>query len=165
MLLAEKMVSSRMGGIRRLMEEYAQRGVFRGFSRQPTRAGVMAFKMTWHRDLVFDLLVDPGRKTITIPRVLPGVPVDIYADFKRFVAAHHNADLPDHRRIEKCKVRVRCANRRGSVSMAMAVKDDDYEYALQRLIHLIHEVFLIFINDGAYRDYRVAQLGDDPDWG
>ena len=147
------------------MEEYAQRGVFRGFSRQPTRDGVLNFKMTWHRDLVFDLVVDPGRRTISIPRVLPRVPADIYADFKKFVQAHHAESLPDHRRIEAAKVRVRCANHSGRVSLAMVVKDGDYEYALQRLVHLVHETFLIFLLNGAYRDYRVEQLGADPDLG
>ena len=123
------------------MEEYAQRGVFRGFSRQPTRDGVLAFKMTWHRELVFDLEVNPGRKTISIPRVLPHVPADIYADFKEFVKAHHEESLPDHRRIETAKVRVRCANHSGRVSLAMVVKDGDFEYALQRLIQIrVHGV-------------------------
>jgi hypothetical protein len=162
--LAPNKQLTQMAGVRRLMEEYAQRGVFRGFSRQPARAGRLAFKMTWHRDLIFDLVADAEKKAITIPRVLPGVPADIYADFKRFLAAHHDAGLPDHRRIDTAKSRIRCANRRGCVSITVAVKDNDYEYALQRLIHLVHETFLIFLLDGAYRDYRVEQLGDDSDW-
>ena len=146
-----------------LMEDYARRGVFRGFSRQPARKGVAAFKMIWHRDRVFDLIVDIEKKTITIPLVLPGVPLDIYKDFKAFVESHHEASLPDHRRIEKNKARVRCANRHGAVSVTLAVKDSDYDYGLQRLIHLIHETFVIFLLNGMYSDYVVEQLGAGPD--
>ena len=154
-----------MTRVRRLLEDFAERGVFRGFSRQPAHGGVFTFKMTWHHQLVFELLVEPRRKTISIPRVLPGVPAELYTDFKEFVREHHAANLPLHRRIETTKARLRCANHRGRVSLTITVKDGDYEYALQRLIHLVHETFLIFLANGAYRDYRVEQLGVDPDWG
>jgi len=114
---------------------------------------------------LFELQVDPVQKTISLPRVLPGVPAELYTDFKEFVREHHAANLPLHRRIETTKARLRCANHRGHVSLTITVKDGDYEYALQRLIHLVHETFLIFLANGAYRDYRIAQLGVDPDWG
>jgi hypothetical protein len=150
--------------VRNLLEDYAKRGVFRGFSRESVRNGVASFKMIWHRDRVFDLIVDTEKKTIVIPVALPCVPSDLYKNFKAFVESHHAVSLPDHRRIEKTKARVRCANHRGSVSVTLAVKDGDYEYGLQRLIHLIHETFVIFLLDGMYRDYVVEQLGADPDW-
>lgn len=149
------------------MEDYAKRGVFCGFNRQPVRNGVAAFQMIWHRDRIFNLIVDTQKRTIVIPVVLPAVSArsPLYKDFKAFVESHHAATLPDHRRIEKSKVRVRCANRGGSVSLTMAVRDDQYEYALQRLIHLVHETFLIFLADGPYRDYMVEQLGADAEIG
>ena len=162
--MAQEM-TTQLAGVRRLMEEYARRGVFRGFSLQLVRDASLAFRMTWHRDLVFDLIVDAAKKTISLPRVLPRVPQGLYADFKRFVAAHHDAGLPEHRRTDPAKSRIRCANHRGFVALTVAVKDGDYEYALQRLIHLVHEIFLIFLLNGSYRDYRVEHLGDDPDWG
>ncbi len=146
------------------MEDYAKRGVFRGFSKQAVRNGVAAFKMIWHRDRVFDLIVDTRNKTVMIPALLTGVPANIYKDFKEFVELHRAASLPDHRRIEKTKARIRCANHRGTVSLTLIVKDNDYEYGLQRIIHLAHETFVIFLLNGMYRDYLVEQLGVDPDW-
>ena len=146
------------------MEGYAKRGVFRGFSKQRIHDGVAAFKLLWHRNRVFDLIIDTKKKTVMIPVVLPCVPDNIYADFKAFVQSHHAASLPDHRRIEKDKARLRCAKHGNNVSVAMTVREGDYEYALQRLIHLIHETFVIFLLDGRYHDYLVEQLGEDPDW-
>ncbi len=146
------------------MEDYAKRGVFRGFSKQAVRNGVAAFKMIWHRDRVFDLIVDTRNKTVMIPALLTGVPANIYKDFKEFVELHGAASLPDHRRIEKTKARIRCANHRGTVSLTLIVKDNDYEYGLQRIVHLAHETFVIFLLNGMYRDYLVEQLGVDPDW-
>jgi len=121
--------------------------------------------MIWHRGRTFDLVVDTTKKAIRIPVVLPCVPDDIYRDFKAFVESHHAPSLPDHRRIEKGKALVRCANRGGGASLSVSVKDGDYEYALQRVIHLIHETYLMFLANGIYRDYMIEQLGADVDIG
>ncbi len=149
------------------MEDYAKRAVFRGFSSKPARNGVAAFRMIWHRDRIFDLIVDSRKKKILVPVVLPevGARSPLWRDFKAFVASHHAASLPDHRRIEKSKAGVRCANRRGEVSLTVTVKDGDYEYALQRLIHLVHETYLIFLTGGPYRDYLAGVLGAEVDIG
>jgi len=149
------------------MEDYARRGVFRGFHALPARKGVAAFRMIWHRDRVFDLIVDTEKKTLRIPVVLPAVPSrsPLYKDFKVFVESHHAASLPDHRRIERSKARVRCANRSSNVCLTMTVRDGDYDYALQRLIHLVHETFLLFLTSGPYRDYMVEQLGAEAEIG
>ena len=147
------------------MESYARRGVFRGFSKQPAPEGVAAFRMIWHRDQPFDLIIDMRKQTILIPKVLPCVPADIYRDFKAFVESRHAASLPDHRRIDKSRAHVRSTNRRGTVSLRMVVKAGDYEYGLQRLIHLVHETYLIFLANGMYRDYMSEQLGVNFDIG
>ncbi len=146
-----------------LMEDYARRGVFRGFSQGPVRGASVAFKLVWFRDRVFNIIVDTGKKTVMIPVVLPRVPGSIYKDFKAFVLSHHDASLPDHRRIEIAKTRLRCANHGGNASITLSVKDGDYDYALRRLIHLIHETFVIFLLNGMYRDYAVANLGAEVD--
>ena len=162
--LASKMTRSSIDQVNSLLEDYAKRGVFRGFSRQSSRDGVLSFKVVWFYNRVFDLIVDTRKKTISIPVALPRLPDNIYADFKAFVHSHHNEDLPEHRRTEKAKARLRCANRGGNVSVGLTVRDGDYEYALQRLIHLVHETFVIFLSDGRYRDYVVEQLGANPEW-
>jgi hypothetical protein len=47
----------------------------------------------------------------------------------------------------------------------MTVRDDDYGYALQRLIHFVNEMFLLFLTSGLYRDYLVDQLGAEAEVG
>lgn len=150
-----------------LMEEYAKRGVFRGFTKQPERDGVVTFKLTWHRDRIFDVTVDTRKKSIVLPVLLANVPSRsaLYKDFKAFLQAHHDATLPDHRRMDRGKAFLRCANRRGNVCVTVVVRDGDYEYGLMRLIHLIHETFVLFLVNGMYRDYLVEELGVDPDIG
>jgi hypothetical protein len=153
-----------LSAISSAMREYANRGVFRSFSRLPVRRGVAVFKLVWFRDRIFELIVDTGKKKILVPVLLPRVPENLYRDFKEFIRSHQSAGLPDHRRIDKSKVTLICARHQGNASLTLSVKDDDFEYALHRVIHLIHETFVIFLADGIYRDYVVAELGADSDW-
>ncbi len=146
------------------MQEYADRGVFRSFSKMPLRNGVATFRMVWFHRRPFELIVDTRKKKILVPVLLPRVPENLYTDFKGFLRSHQLPGLPDHRRIDKAKVILRCARRRGNASLTLSVRDEDFEYGLRRLIHLIHETFVIFLADGMYRDYAVAQLGADSDW-
>ncbi len=108
---------------------------------------------------MFDLSVDIENRVIVISEVLPAVPKDVYQDFKAFVQSHHESNLPDHRRIEKTKAHIRSVNNHGSVALRVLVKDGDYEYALQKLIHLVQETYLIFLFKAQCHDYMIEQLG------
>ena len=71
--------------------------------------------------------------------------------------------VPDHRRIDPKKARLKVAARAGSVSVALTIRNAEWEYGTRRLVHLAQEVFMVFLHDGPYSDYRVAQLGLDPE--
>ena len=148
-----------------VLENYAQRGIFRGFSQGPVSGGKTVFKMTWHRDRQFELILDVPKKTMRFPLVLPNVPAgsEMYREFKAFVASRFSDDFPDHRRIDNSKVAIKPVCRSGSVSLTLTVKDGDFEYAARRLIHLVHEIFLVFLYDGKYYDYLVETFDLDPD--
>ncbi len=147
------------------LESYAQRGVFRGFSKTGVKGGKATFRMLWHRDRLFDVILDTRRATIRIPVVLPAVPAQsaMYRDFKAYVNARQAESLADHRRIDPGKVAVKYRNTGGEIALTFSVLDGDYEYAARKLIHLVHEIYLQFLQDGPYYDYMVEHLGLDPD--
>jgi hypothetical protein len=122
-----------------------------------------AFKMLWHRDRGFDFLVDTARATLHIPLVLPEVPArsEMYRKFKAFLAERSSKEMLAHRRIDPRKARIACANKGGNVSLTLTVRGGDYEYGAQKLIHLVHEIFLTFLQE--YFDYQVEVFGLDPD--
>jgi hypothetical protein len=148
-----------------ILETYADRGVFRGFSNAAASAGKAAFKMLWHRDRLFELILDVPKKTLRLPVVLPEVPASssMYREFQEWVEALHSEDLLEHRRIDSKKARLRCGNRGGNVSLALTVKDGDYEYGTRKLIHAVHETYLTFLADGRYYEYMVETFDLDPD--
>jgi hypothetical protein len=147
------------------LRQYAERGVFRGFSPVQDRREKTTYRILWHRDRVFDLVLDPKRGTLKFPVVLPAVPPEseMYREFKAFVRSRQSEDLPEHRRIDKARAEVRPYNRTGDIALTLRVKDGDFDYGAQRLVHLVHEIYLDFLCDGRYRDYMIAHLGLDPD--
>lgn len=147
------------------LENYARRGVFRGFSRGPVRGGKGTFRMVWHYDRVFEFVYDVRRSTMRIPLVLPDVPAasPMYTALREFVKSRHSDELPDHRRIDSMKARVQASNRNGNVSLTITLSGDDYEYAARKLIHLVHELFLTFLQDGSYYEYMVETFGLNPE--
>jgi hypothetical protein len=137
--------------------------VFRGFSRGEPRNGKAAFRMLWHRDRPFEITVDTRRGAIRCPLVLPQVPADseMYREFRAFLKECQSAERPEHRRIDSSKAGVNCANRGGDVSLAMTIRHDDYEYGIRKFIHLIQEIYLVFLME--HFDYQVEAFDLDPD--
>jgi len=147
------------------LEEYAERGVFRGFSRGGAKNGKEHYKMMWHRDTMFELILDAEKQTLRMPVVLPSVPddTDMYPNFKVFIKARQAETLPDHRRIDPARATVRPYNRGGDVSLTLKVLDGDFEYGTRKLINLVHEVYLDFLYDGLNYEYLVETFDLDPD--
>lgn len=154
-----------METVRGILEGYAKRRVFRGFTCEPTRQGKALFKIEWRHDRVFELILDPRTGTLQFPLLLPDLPAGstMYEEFKAFIQARQAEAMPAHRRIDRDKARIQCRKRAGAAALALTVKDGDYEYGARKLIHLVQEVFLVFLADGPYRDYVVEMFHLDPD--
>lgn len=147
-----------------ILEDYAQRGVFRAFSRGTVRNGNVEFKILWHRDRLFDVVFDANKNLLRFKHLLPNVPADspMYAEFKKFLKSRQSEELPEHRRIDKQKADIRPYNRTGNVSLTIKSRDGDCDYAVRRIVHLVNEIFLVFLSEGAYFEYMVENFNLDP---
>ena len=143
------MTRSSLGVVREKLQEYADRGVFRGFSE--TRAGHLRFVWGIHDDM--ELIVDNAKGVLRFRRLLPNVPADsdLYRELKGFIAERHDALLPEHRRIDKKRAEATCSTRQGTVSLQLKVKKGQYEYAVNRIVNLVHELF-VYLKD-AHPEY------------
>jgi hypothetical protein len=151
--------------VAKALENYANRGVFRGFSRGNTSKTHVFFQIVWHRDRTFEFSLDEAKRILRISPVLPEVPARsaMYAELKAFVALRQSEELPPHRRIDPKKATVACSNRRGDVAITLTSKDRDYQYATRALVHLVDEIYKSFLNDGRYYAYLVETFHLDPD--
>ncbi len=148
-----------------VLENYASRGVFRGFSRGAASKGKAAFRMMWHKDRFYEFHLDVKAETLTIPVVLPDVSArsDMYRELAAFLESRHSEELPPHRRIDAAKAELFAANRKSQVSVGIRVKDGDFEYATRKLVGAVHEVFLDFLSDGRYYEWVIETYEIDPD--
>jgi hypothetical protein len=148
-----------------VLEGYAEKAVFRGFSAHPKRGGKATFQMVWHYDRSFELLLDASNKTLQFPAVLPGVSArsPMYRELRAFLKSRQSDEVPEHRRVNPTKAGLASANQRGTVSITVTAKDGDFDYAARKAIHIVHEIYMVFLVDGPYYEYMVEQLGLDPD--
>lgn len=139
--------------VRKGLQAYADRGVFRGFDEVKTRNGKRAFRFVWLGNRPVDFDFDSKKGVLRFNKLLPNVPANsaLYSDLNRFLKSRSDPKIPKHRRVEARRATVSCSNRAGSVSIALWVKDNQYEYGLKKLVNLVHEVF-VHLND-AYADY------------
>lgn len=147
-----------------VLEEYAQRGVFRSFARGPVNKGVASYRMLWHHDRVYELAFDPAKNILRFTGLLPDVPTDapMYKALRAFIRKRQSEQMPEHRRIDPEKAQVRTYNRGGAVTLTIQAKDSDLEYTTRKLINLVHEIFLDFLHTGHY-EYLVESFGLNED--
>jgi hypothetical protein len=119
--------------------------------------------MKWHKERFYDLIYDVGKHSLRFPVVLPKVSRPMYEEFKKFVASRQSAKMLEHRRIDPKKVRISCSLKNGDISLLFISKDKDLEYATQKLINLMHEVFMDFLRDGLYYEYMIETFDIDRD--
>jgi hypothetical protein len=126
--------------VRENLQAYADRGVFRGFNE--VRRG--QFRFVWLVRHQMELSVDTAKHVLRFKQLLPGIPASskMYAELKSFLRERENHDLPDHRRIDPRRAQVSCFNRGGFVSISLKVKKNQYAYGVNRIVNLVHELFL-----------------------
>jgi len=156
-------LQKRTGIVTETLETYAQRGVFRAFSCISRSKTEVRYRMQWHKDRFFDLTFDPARRALRFEAVLPKAPAHLYKDFKHFVAERQSDQLPAHRRIDPQKVRISCSRKKGNISLLFRPKEGEVEYAVRKLIDLVHQVYQVFLRDGLYYEYMIETFEVDRD--
>lgn len=147
------------------LQSYAQRGVFRGFSRQGERSRRGEYRLLWHRDQVFQLGYDASRQSLRIACVLPNVAASspMYREFRQWLRQRQDEALPDHRRCDPKKVSLRTYNRAGDIALTLTILDGDVEYGVRKLVALVNEIYLDFLSSGLYYDWLIETFDLDPD--
>jgi hypothetical protein len=148
--IAPRQMNKPLNVVRESLQAYADRGVFRGFSESKTGH----FKFVWLIQHQMELSVDTAKHALRFKQLLPGVPAKsaLYAELKNFIQQRHDRELPEHRRIDRKRAEVRG----GVVSISLKVKNNQYEYGVNRIVNLVHELFL-FLRE-AHPEYLVENF-------
>jgi len=134
--------------VRNQLQSYAHRGVFRGLNEQPVRNGKYTFTFVWLGSKPLEFCIDTENGTLAFRRVLPNVARDshLYDELKSFLSARCDKALPSHQRIDPKRAEILSVNRAGNVTISIKVKNNQYAYGMNRLVNLVHQVF-VRLND------------------
>ena len=130
--------------MRQCLKAYADRGVFRGFTERPQRAGRVCFSFTWLAMAPYDLIYEPETGSFTFTNVLPKVlaRTPLARALKTFVEGRSATRLPEHRRINPRRASVAAFVRQGSMRLQVVAKTGHHAYGANRVVNLVHEVYL-----------------------
>jgi hypothetical protein len=144
-----KRQKAKISDVERVLQGYANRGVFRAFTRSGT-----AFRFTWLWNLPFRASFRAG--ILEFPELLPGIPVRsrLERELRKFIRECCAADRPEHRRVDPARVGVKCVRKKSAIGLAFKIQD---EYGVRAAINLINEIFLSFLNV-EHASYVVAQF-------
>ncbi len=144
--------------VRKQLQAYADRGVFRGLCELKTPRGTPAFQFTWLIGPPMLLSVDTVADVLRFQRLLPGLPADspLYSELKMFLRDRHSLVLPAHRRVDRRRAELSCSNRGGVVSLMLKIKSNQYAYGVNRVVNMVHELF-VYLRNG-HPDYLVESF-------
>ena len=159
---ATRLANTRRSLVKRTLEAYAERGVFKGFGAEESK-GEICCRVVWHFFRQFEFHFNPDRDLIRIPVLLPNADAALLTDLKAFIDSRYSVSLPPHRRVDRERVLIKAARRAGIISLSAEILDGDDVYATKQLVYVVQEIFLNFLTSGMYYDYLVENFDLDPD--
>lgn len=148
-----------------LIDEFVARGVFTAAAMPSLRRGTEDYRLTWFRGQQMQLRVDLRRARASLERLLP--PVAPRSAFDRrlraWLRARQGKDLPRHRRIDPDALQARWRNVGGEMRLTLVSQRGDAVLAVRRLLHLVNELYLVFLSTPECYDWIVEAFDLDPD--
>ena len=130
--------------VRRCLQDYADRGVFRGYSERPEQAGRIRFRFAWLARHPYDLRYDGRRGSFTFLNALPNIAgrSPIARALRAFVGERSDDSLPPHRRIDPHRATASAYVERGAMRLRVVARAGHHAYGANRAVNLMHEVYL-----------------------
>jgi hypothetical protein len=146
--------------VRSSLENYAQRGVFSGFGQADGLGGKTIFSFIWLHNRHMELTLEPANEALRFDRILPGVKAGtpLAVDLKRLIERLRSDEVPAYRRVDPARAALTCSIRKDHLSVRIGVKRNDYEYAVNRMINVAHELFVYLRS--AWPEYLIEYFNE-----
>ena len=145
--------------VRRKLQGFADRGVFRGFLETPGRGENAEFQFVWLEERPFYLRVNVKSGRLEFRDIVPNVELnsDLHREVRAYIRGRHATELPAHRRIDLGRAEAFCTNRGGNLSIGLKVKRNQYAYGTTKIVNLVNEVFVLLHTE--FFEYMVENFG------
>lgn len=153
--------------VRGVLQEYADRGVFRSFrevgvsNNGRVEFEILCFPFT---ERPFKLIYQDKQRALVFKGLLADMPArsEMYRGFKTFMRQRSAEELVDHRRIDPERAQLKWSNRLGTVNVSLHIQGDEHEYATRKAINLLADLFLDLLAESPYYEY-MAEHFDMPE--
>jgi hypothetical protein len=138
-----------VAAVKTTLDDYANRGVFRGVDVSRQAGSTTHFNFTWHGGRSIHCVLDPP--VLTLRDFLPAVEArsGLLKAVRDLVKERSKAAQPVHRAIDASRAAVRASSRGARMSISLESLDADYAYATRKMIFLAHEIWLLLQSDWA----------------
>lgn len=141
------------------LQQYADRGVFRGFRATAGSRGRIEYQFLWLMRRPTQAVFDARRGVLTFPALFPHVTAGsaMARELAATVSTRSRKDQPAHKRLDARRVRLVTRLRRGDWSLTLEVRGANHEYAVRHALNLINDLFLTL--HAGYPEYLVEHFG------
>lgn len=159
------LLTNTLGYYDTLLRGYAERGVFRSYSGLSGTNRSALCQFDWHLDQRLELRISLATQTARFDCLLPELDgrSSMFRDYKLWLQGHSSAERPKHRHSDPAKVQLRALSGKGRVGLQAKALDNDLEYAIKRLIAVTNELYMQFLNEGQYYEWKVETFDINPD--
>jgi hypothetical protein len=165
--LAAKRGTATSGGagdaVTAALQAYADRGVFRAFRVTPGPRGRVEYEFLWVLGRSMRATYDPARAVLAFPALFPGVePRSAMAPaLDALVHTRTDRGQPAHKRVDARRARLSSAVSKGDWSLTVHIRGANQDYAVQRALNLVNELFLLLHE--SYPEYLIERFGLSPE--
>lgn len=145
------------------LQAYADRGVFRGFQVTPVPRGRIEYEFVWLLGRTMRATFDTARGVLTFPALFPGVEArsPLVHRLDVLVGSRTERNVAAHKRIDARKASVSRTVKRGDWWLIVTIRAANHDYAVQRALNLVNEMFLLLHE--SYPEYLIERFGLSPE--
>jgi len=119
----------------------------------------MEYQFNWLLRRPIRAVFDLRRDILTFPALFPGVAAgsDMVAGLDALVEGRSSRRQPAHKRLDGRRARASRVLRRGDWSLVLQIRGPNHQYAVQRALNLINELYLELHE--TWPDYLILRFG------
>lgn len=137
--------------------------MFRGFHAAAAGRGSVEYDILWLFRRPLRAVFDPLRARLAFPALFPGVAAGSALDaaLDRVVSERSRRGQPAHRRVDRRRLRLRSACRRGHWSLELDIRGANHGLAVRTALAVVNELYVTLLE--YHPDYLIDRFGLSPE--
>lgn len=142
-----------------MLQTYADRGVFRGFSATDGPRGLRHYRFVWLTRRSMTVTLAPQRRLLTFVRLFPDVAraPGVAPALQQALAGASRGTSPAHRRLDPRRGTMTCRRDGKDLSLRLTIAPGTGVHAVKAALGIVNDLFQVLHE--CYPDYLAAHFG------